>query len=132
MNEPAAATLRAPRRVFLVDDDFRTANRLAKMLEEDGFVVEVMRDGTEAVDRLGRDPAPDAIVTDLIMPGVSGIAVLGEARRRVKGIPVVFVTGHPDLLARPGIPLEPSPIIFTKPVSYTALRERLSELLAAR
>ncbi len=63
------------------------------------------------------------------MPGLSGIAVLGAARRRVKDIPVVFVTGHPDLLVRPGIPFEPSPIVFTKPLSYAELSERLSELL---
>ncbi len=56
MNKPAAVTPRSRRRVFLVDDDLRTARRLAAMLEEDGFVVEVMRDGDEAVARLEREP----------------------------------------------------------------------------
>jgi two-component system response regulator MprA len=129
MGEPGASVPRAARRLLVVDDDVRTARRLATMLEEDGFVVEVMRDGTEAVARLGRDPAPDAVITDLIMPGMSGIAVLGAARRRVRGMPVVFVTGHPDLLKGPSIPFEPSPIVFTKPLSYAELSERLSELL---
>jgi CheY-like chemotaxis protein len=129
MASRAVATRPARRRLFLVDDDVRTARRLAAMLEEDGFEVEVMRDGTEAVARLGRQPAPDAIITDLIMPGVSGIAVLGEARRRVHHIPVVFVTGHPELLSGPPVPFEPSPIVLTKPISYAELRVRLTELL---
>jgi len=132
MAEPALAIPRPPRRLFLVDDDVRTARRLASMLEEDGFVVEVMGNGDEAVARLAREPRPDAIITDLIMPGRSGIAVLGEARRRYRGIPIVFVTGHPNLLRGPAIPLEPTPIVFTKPVSYADLRERLNQLLALR
>jgi CheY-like chemotaxis protein len=98
------------------------------MLEEDGFVVEVMRDGSEAVARLCYEPLPDAIVTDLIMGNVSGLAVLGEARRDGRRIPVVFVTGHPDLLSG-YIPFEASPIVFTKPISVAELSARLSELL---
>jgi CheY-like chemotaxis protein len=129
MATPALALPRRSRRLFVVDDDVRTARRLASMLEEDGFTVEVMRDGSEAVARLAQAPRPDAIITDLIMPGASGIAVLGEARRLFRGIPVVFVTGHPDLLSRPPLPFEPLPIIFTKPISYAALSARLSELL---
>ncbi len=129
MASPALTVAPRTRRIFLVDDDIRTAKRLASMLEEDGFVVEVMRDGSEAVARMDRDPPPDAIVTDLVMLGMSGIAVLGAARRRGQSIPVIFVTGHPQLLARPPIPFEPSPIVFTKPVAYADLRDRLNELL---
>jgi two-component system response regulator MprA len=132
MGQPALASPVVSRRILLVDDDVRTARRLATMLEEDGFVVEVMRDGSEAIARLGHDPAPDAIITDLIMGDVSGIAVLGEARRRVDRIPVVFVTGHPQLLAGPAIPFEPSPIVFTKPVSYADLSARLVELFTVK
>lgn len=132
MGHPALVIPRAPWRLFVVDNDVRTARRLASMLEEDGFIVEVMTDGAEAIARLGREPYPDAVVTDLIMPGMSGIAVLGEARRRVRNIPVVFVTGHPELLGKPAIPFEPSPIVFTKPISVADLSARLTELLLAR
>jgi DNA-binding response OmpR family regulator len=113
----------------VVDDDLRTARRLASMLAEDGFEVEVVPDGAEAIARLAREPAPDAIVTDLVMPRAGGIAVLGEARRRWRSIPVVFVTGHPELLQRPGIPFDPVPIVFTKPIAYAELSARLRELL---
>jgi two-component system response regulator MprA len=129
MGQPALAAQPASRRLLVVDDDVRTARRLASMLEEDGFVVEVMRDGSEAIARLCYDPAPDAIVTDLIMGNVSGIAVLGEARREGRRIPVVFVTGHPELIYGCPIPFEKSPIVFTKPISVAELSARLSELL---
>jgi CheY-like chemotaxis protein len=118
------------RRLFVVDDDVRTASRLASMLEEDGFSVEVMRDGRAALDRLENAPPPDAIIADLIMPRASGIAVLGEARRRWKSIPFVFVTGHPELLSSPRIPFgEPAPLVLTKPISYTELSSMLRTLL---
>jgi two-component system response regulator MprA len=118
-----------PRLLFVVDDDVRTARRLASMLEEDGFAVEVMRDGREALDRLEREPPPDAIIADLIMPRAGGIAVLGEARRRWKEIPFVFVTGHPDLLTSFRVPFLPEPLVLTKPVSYAELSSTLQRLL---
>jgi DNA-binding response OmpR family regulator len=99
------------------------------MLEEDGYVVEIFRDGRAAMDRLERDPLPDAIVTDLIMPGASGIAVLGEARRRGNGIPVIFVTGHPELLSGAAIPFGASATVLTKPISYSELVARLRAML---
>jgi two-component system cell cycle sensor histidine kinase/response regulator CckA len=126
---PQAATTIGPR-LLLVDDDERTVRLLASMLTEDGFVVEVMLSGEEAIERLARDPPPDAIVTDLVMPVVGGIAVLGEARKRRPLLPVVFVTGRPELLAK--IRFEPSPIVFTKPVSYADLSAKLREVLAKR
>jgi CheY-like chemotaxis protein len=126
MNEGLVET--HPRRLLLVDDDQRTAHRLASMLEEDGFAVEVLRDGRDALERMNRAPAPDGIITDLIMPRASGIAVLGEARRRWRDIPVVFVTGHSELLARPDVPYAPAPLVLTKPISYAELRTALLAL----
>jgi CheY-like chemotaxis protein len=125
-----AAQVEAPHpRLLVVDNDQRTARKLASMLEEDGFVVEVLRDGRDAIERLDSGPAPDVIITDLIMPRASGIAVLGEARRRWKDIPVVFVTGHPELLARPAVPISPAPVVLTKPMSYADLSMTLQALL---
>jgi CheY-like chemotaxis protein len=117
-------------RLLLVDDDIRTARRFASMLEEDGFTVEVLRDGIEAMERIDHDPRFDAIVTDVVMPRAGGLAVLGAARRKWKDVPVIFVTGHPELLANPGIPFEQTPTVFTKPISYADFSETLQKLLA--
>jgi two-component system OmpR family response regulator len=127
-----AATTEIRRRIFVVDNDQRTARRLASMLEEDGYVVEVFPDGRDAITRLALDPAPDAIVTDLVMPHASGIAVLGEARRRWQRVPVIFVTGHPELVGpRGSLPFasDMGPVVLTKPVSYADLGAHIRELL---
>lgn len=115
--------------LLVIDDDTRTARRLAVLLGEDGYDVEVLANGTEAVERLAHLPGPNAIITDLVMPGASGIAVLGEARRRWPNVLVIFVTGHPELLARYPIPCEPNPIVFTKPLSYAEFAARLEDLM---
>ncbi len=126
---PSPSTALAPRLLLLVDDDVRTSTRLASMLKEDGFAVEVFRDGRDAMERLEVEPAPDAIVTDLIMPRAGGIAVLGEARRRWQKIPFIFITGHPDLLASTRVPFLPEPVVLTKPISYGELSATLQRLL---
>jgi two-component system response regulator MprA len=128
----AAASSLPRSRLFLVDNDVRTAKRLASMLEEDGYLVEVLEDGEDALERMAREPAPDAIITDLIMPRLGGIAVFGEAKRRWKDIPFVFITGHPDLLASPRLDLSPIPLVLTKPISYAELSATLGELLRSK
>ncbi len=118
-----------PQLLFVVDDDERTARRLASMLTEDGYVVEVMLDGQEAIDRFGHEPPPVAIVTDHVMPRAHGVAVLLEARKRWPQISVIFITGRPDLLA--GLVADPRPVVFTKPVSYADLNTTLRDILGA-
>ena len=102
------------------------------MLEEDGYCVEVFRDGEEVLARFAHDPPPDAIVTDLVIPREGGIAVLGEARRRWSTIPVIFVTGYPELIEQATARFQPSPLVFAKPISYDAFGATLHGLFSKR
>ena len=97
------------------------------MLREDGFVVEVLLDGAAAVGRLARDPLPDAIITELRMPHVDGIAVARFARSRRPDVCVMFLTGYPNLLAEVRC-FDPEPLIYTKPVNYASLSAALLEV----
>lgn len=114
----------APRgkNVLLVDDDARTARRLAQMLREDGFDVDVACDGAAAVARLSREPPPDVLVTDLVLPHTDGTALARFARWRRPDLPVVFITGHPELLPD-GI--DPTPMVLVKPIEYAELAAKL-------
>jgi CheY-like chemotaxis protein len=120
----------ASAKLLLVEDEARTARTLAKMLREDGFEVEVALDGAEAIGKLTRDALPDALVTDLRMPVVDGVAVARYARSRAPSMPVVFVTGYPQLVANAR--MDPAPAVHTKPVDYRELRRHLREVLATR
>ena len=114
-----------PYLVLLVDDDLRTAKRMADMLREDGFAVEVARDGAAAIACLARSPIPDAIVTELNIPHADGTAVAQFARTRRADMRVVVVTGYPHLFRPAAFGAEP-PLVFTKPVEYMSLRDALA------
>lgn len=111
MNESAA-------RILLVDDDVALARLLGEFLTLQGFGVEVLHSGEEALARLARDP-PDLLVLDVMLPGISGF----ETLRRLRGthdLPVIMLTargeeperilglmgGADDYLPKPCSPLE--------------------------
>jgi two-component system response regulator MprA len=119
-------------RILVVDDDARTARLLVRMLCEDGYEAELAIDGEGAIGRLGRPPLPDILVTDLKLPQTDGMAVARYARSRCPGLPVFVVTGHPELLPADTGGFDPEPVVFTKPIDYATLSDRLSRVLARR
>jgi two-component system response regulator MprA len=121
-----------PQVVLLVDDDLRTTRRMADMLREDGFAVEIARDGAAAVARLSRAPVPDALVTELTTAHADGVAVGRFARSQRPGLPVFVVTGYPNLFDPHALGVGPPAQLFTKPVEYAALKEALRGAFNAR
>jgi CheY-like chemotaxis protein len=115
--------------VLLVDDDLRTARRMADMLREDGFAVELASDGAAAIARLSRSPVPDALVTELTTAHADGLAVGRFARNQRPGIPVLVLTGYPNLFHADAFAGGPPATLFTKPVEYAALRSALRDAL---
>jgi DNA-binding NtrC family response regulator len=79
-------------RILIIDDDQRVGNTLADVLALDGHTPAVAHSGTEGLERLASDP-PEAVFLDVVMPGLSGLEVLGEIRRRHPKLPVVVLTG---------------------------------------
>lgn len=113
-------------RVLLVGADLRTARRLAQLLEEDGFAVDVAEGGAQAVARLEKGAAFDVLITELHMPKVNGPAVAASARTRRPTLPVIYITEHPELAPREQ---GASTLVFTKPVSYAELNAALGRLV---
>ncbi|WP_437765460.1 response regulator [Sorangium sp. So ce281] len=111
--------------ILLVDDDVQTARLLERLLEEDGFRVELATNGALAIARLARSPIPDILVTDFRMPHADGIAVARYARSLRPDLPLFFFTGYPDLVARLGRGLDPAAVVHTKPIDYIALSDEL-------
>jgi CheY-like chemotaxis protein len=116
----------AGKRVLLVDDDVRTVRRLAQMLREDGFAVDVACEGASAIARLGRAPCPDVLVTDVLMPYADGVSLVKYARSLRPHLPIIYMTGYPNLLTEV---LEPSPVVLVKPIDYSELAGRLRDLV---
>ncbi len=117
-------------KVLLVDGDVRTTQRLAGLLRDDGFDVEVARDGATAIARLARAPYPDTLITELRIPLADGNAVARYARSQRPGLRVIVVTGYPHLLV-PGGFGNPPPLVLAKPLDYAQLLRELQEPIVA-
>jgi EAL domain-containing protein (putative c-di-GMP-specific phosphodiesterase class I) len=83
-------------RILLVDDEPFVLSSYTRLLRTLGYEVETAADGREAVDRIARG-AYDVVVSDIAMPGLDGLALLRAVRERDLDVPVVLMTGGPDL-----------------------------------
>jgi DNA-binding NtrC family response regulator len=81
------------RTVLIVEDEANMRRVLGALIARDGFEVAEARDGAEALDRI-REGGIDAVLTDLRMPQMNGLELLGEVVRRHPEIPVVLLTAH--------------------------------------
>src|SRR5882724_13252942 len=90
-------------RVLIVEDETHIAEGLRFNLEAEGYGVEIVDNGEDAIQRLQTgDPAYDAIVLDVMLPGKDGFAVVRELRQAKNFVPVLILTarGRPeDVLA---------------------------------
>lgn len=112
-------------RVLLVDGDVRTSQRLAELLAQDGYEVEVARDGAEAMTLLALSPAPDALITELTLRIGDGASVTRSVRLRVPALRVVVLTRHVNAVV-PASFGEPLPTVLPKPLDYDRLLAVLS------
>lgn len=112
--------------VLLVEDDASAATRLAQLLREDGYAVEVVWDGESAIARLARAPAPDAVVVDWRLPRTDGIEVARHARALVPAARVVMITGWPEIVGARLRAAAETAVLLPKPIAYAELTKHLS------
>jgi DNA-binding NtrC family response regulator len=79
--------------ILLVDDDAGMLSILAMLLGAEGHEVDTCECGDDAIGRL-RDKAYGALLTDLIMPGMSGLDLVREARALHAGLRCVIISGQ--------------------------------------
>jgi two-component system OmpR family response regulator len=92
---------RAALSVLVADDDEDTRAVIAETLRGDGHHVGEARDGVDLLDRLKEaldDPSrrPLVVVTDVLMPNLSGLGVLAALRRSRWQVPVILMTALED------------------------------------
>lgn len=80
-------------RVLVVEDDRKTAEFVSKVLKDEGFEVDVVHDGNDAVAALGAGSF-EAVVLDVMLPGRDGLAVVRHARESGNKTPVLLLSAR--------------------------------------
>jgi DNA-binding response OmpR family regulator len=115
-------------RLLVVEDEARLARALQRGLTADGFTVDVARDGVSGLGR-AREGQYDAVLLDVMLPGLSGYEVVRRLRAEDNWVPVMMVS------AKDGPHDQADGLDFgaddylTKPFDYVVLLARLRALL---
>ncbi len=118
--------------ILVVDDDAGQRLLAGASLLQGGFSVVEAGDGEQAL-RVFQHEQPDAVLLDVVMPGLDGFAVC-EALRRLPGgryLPIVMVTGLDDVKSIERAYQVGATDFITKPINYTLLGHRVRYLLRA-
>lgn len=85
-----------PNNVWIIDDDRSIRWVLERALQQEGIPCTVFESGDKALSAL-KNEQPDAIITDVRMPGTDGLALLGVINEQYPTMPVIIMTAHSDL-----------------------------------
>lgn len=119
-------------RILVADDDAEVRRMLSFHLEDRGFVVEIARNGAEALEAILVD-RPDAVILDVMMPELTGWEVLKYLRRHetLHDLPVLMLTGIGESLNDKTSPIFGASAHLDKPFDLDDVDARLQEILNA-
>ncbi len=127
-------------RVLVIDDDPGVRDYMEALVSRQGYEVFAAADGEEALGSLERT-RPDLITLDVVLPGMDGLAVLAELKKRLPDVPVVMLSGHgqarnivqamrlgaSDFLRKP-FEVEELELAFQKALEKRALKQEVERL----
>ncbi|WP_316896560.1 S16 family serine protease [Pseudodesulfovibrio indicus] len=114
-------------RILLVDDELIARENLTIVFEADGFEVEAVGNGLEAVAAMEREPA-NIVVSDLKMEGMDGMELLQVLRKRWPDTKVIMITGYATVKTAVDAMRQGADQYLGKPVNLTKLRSLVAEL----
>jgi len=116
-------------KILVVDDERAVRESLRRALELEGYEIELAADGSEALYRLEGDTEPDAMILDVLMPGVDGLEVCRRLRGSGSKLPVLMLTARTQVEDRvEGLDAGADDYV-TKPFALDELLARVRALL---
>jgi signal transduction histidine kinase len=115
--------------ILLVDDDEGVRTVAAAIVEELGFKVLSAGTGKEALQLLGEDPRIDLLLTDIVMPEMTGVELARQVRAMRPALPILFASGYADVKTF-GEELE-AETVLKKPFRIAEVAARIRDVLEA-
>src|SRR5213079_588021 len=117
-------------RILVVDDERAVRESLRRALQLEGYEIELAADGREALSLLAdEDPQPDAVILDVLMPGVDGLEVCRRLRAAGNHVPVLMLTARDEVENRVAGLDAGADDYVTKPFALEELLARVRALL---
>ena len=114
--------------ILVVDDEPSIRSLVRSTLEGAGYEVKTVASGEKAL-AVARGEPPEALITDITMPGMSGLELADLLRADFRDLPVVYITGYSDHSDSEPVP---GSVVVSKPFSRAQLGEALSQVLAVQ
>ena len=120
--------------ILVVDDESDVAElfrqRFRREVRQGTYVIHFANSGEEALEKLtgGIEPTLFVILSDINMPGMDGLTLLGEVKKRWPDMPVMMVTAYGDDERRRVAEEYGAADFIAKPVKFELLKARLREL----
>jgi diguanylate cyclase (GGDEF)-like protein/PAS domain S-box-containing protein len=129
---PAAAAARGTETILLVEDEKSVRELAARILQRHGYHVLAAADGRDALELIARDqPHLDVLLTDVVMPVISGQELAKRLRASRPDLPVLFMSGYnEEAVLREGV-LVSGTAFLEKPFTPSFLLHRVREILSA-
>jgi two-component system response regulator MprA len=116
-------------KILVVDDERAVRESLRRALELEGYEIELAEDGSQALQLLETEPEPDAMVLDILMPGVDGLEVSRTLRRKGSKLPILMLTARTQVEDRVEGLDAGADDYLTKPFALEELLARVRALL---
>jgi len=118
-----------PMSVLIVDDEGSVRQFVDRALREAGYTTTVVSDGPEAIKVAATLDPLDLLVTDLMMPEMTGDELARRLRQSRQDLKVLYLTGYSDRLFKEKTTLWADEAFLEKPCSVKGLRQAVSLLL---
>jgi two-component system response regulator MprA len=116
-------------KILVVDDERAVRESLRRALELEGYEIDLAENGEDALRRIRSQPEPDAVILDVLMPGVDGLEVCRRLRGAGSRLPVLMLTARVEVENRvEGLDAGADDYV-TKPFALDELKARLRALL---
>ena len=119
----------SPYKVLIIDDTEEVLSALCKYFKQKGYVVLSASNGLDGLKLIESDKDDlDIIITDLVLPNISGVAVISIVKKKYPLLPVIAITGwgeHPEALAKEA----KADLVMEKPFKLPELEKSARELL---